>query len=86
MKKIELRHASRPLSEYARRAKKDPIVVVKDGRPVAVVVLVLNADMETVSPSTNRKFLAIIERSRSRRKKEGSISSKEIRRRLGLNK
>jgi len=86
MKKIELRQASRPLSEYARRAKKDPIVVVKDGRPVAVVVPVLNADMETVSLSTNRKFLAIIEGSRSRRKKEGSISSKEIRRRLGLNK
>ena len=86
MKKIEMRQASGSLSEYARRAKKDPIVVVKDGRPVAAVVPVLNADMETVSLSTNRKFLAIIERSRSRRKKEGSISSKEIRRRLGLNK
>jgi len=32
----------------------------------------------------NRKFLAIIERSRSRLKKEGGISSGEIRRRLGL--
>ncbi len=86
MKKIEMRQASRLLSEVARRAKIDPIVAVMDGRPVAADILVLSADMETVSLSTNRKFLAIIERSRSRRKKEGSISSKEIRRRLGLNK
>ncbi len=86
MKKIEMRQASGPLSEYARRAKKDPIVVVKGGRPIAAVVPILNADMETVSLSTNRKFLAIIERSRSRRKKEGSISSIKIRRHLGLNK
>jgi len=42
------------------------------------------ADDETVSLSTNQSFLAIIERSRSRLKKEGGISSAELRRlRLG---
>ena len=45
-----------------------------------------NAEEETVSLSTNRKFLALIERSRSRTKKEGAISAKELRRRLGLKK
>jgi hypothetical protein len=45
-----------------------------------------NADEETVSLSTSRKFLAIIERSRSRTKKEDGISAKELRRRLGLKK
>jgi hypothetical protein len=39
---------------------------------------------ETVSLSTNQRFLAIIERSRSRVKREGSISAKEMRRRLRL--
>jgi len=82
MKKIEIAKASGPLSEYARSAKKDPIVVVKNGKPVAAVVAVRNADVETVSLSTNRKFLAIIERSRY--KKEGGISSKDLRQRLGI--
>jgi len=58
--------------------------VVKGGKPFAAVVPIHNADDETVSLSMNRKFLAIIERSRSRLKKEGAISSGEIRRRLGL--
>ena len=48
--------------------------------------IVRNADAETTTLSTSRQFLSIIKRSRSRRKKEGSVSSKEIRRRLGLGK
>jgi prevent-host-death family protein len=84
MKKIEITKASGPLSEYAQKAKKDPIVVTKKGKPIAAVVPVPNADTETVSLSTSDKFLAIIERSRSRHKKEGGISSSEIRRRLRL--
>ena len=84
MTKIELKKASEPLSKYAQKARKDPVIVVKKGKPFAAVVPIRNADEETVSLSTNRKFLAIIERSRSRTKKEGAISSKELRRRFGL--
>ena len=43
-----------------------------------------SADFETVSLSTNPKFLAMIERSRARQKLEGGISSGEMRRRLGI--
>ena len=74
------------LSKYAQKARKDPVIVVKKGKPFAAVVPLRNADEETVSLSTNRKFLAIIERSRSRTKKEGAFSSKELRRRFGLKK
>jgi prevent-host-death family protein len=84
MKKIEITNASAPLSEYVRKAKKSPIIVVKNGKPVAAVVALRNSDAETVSLSGNRRFLAIIERSRSRYKKQGGLSSAEIRRRLGL--
>jgi antitoxin (DNA-binding transcriptional repressor) of toxin-antitoxin stability system len=59
---------------------------VKKGKPFADIVPIRNADEETVSLSTNRKFLSIIERSRSRTTKEGGISSKELRRRFGLKK
>ncbi len=86
MTKIEFKKASGPLSEYAQKARKDPVIVVKRGKPFAAVVPIRNADEETVVLSTNRKFLAIIERSRSRMKKEGGISAKELRRRLGPEK
>lgn len=58
-----------------QKARKASIIVVKGGKPLAAVVPIRNADEETMSLSTNRKFLAIIERSRSRIKKEGGISS-----------
>jgi hypothetical protein len=45
-----------------------------------------NADEETVTLSTNRKFMKIIERSRARVKKQGGIPAGELRRRLGLTK
>ena len=84
MTKIELKKASGPLSKYAQQARKSPVIVVKRGKPFAAVVPISNADDETVSLSTNRKFLAIIERSRSRVRKDGGISAKEMRRRLRL--
>jgi antitoxin (DNA-binding transcriptional repressor) of toxin-antitoxin stability system len=60
-----------------------PLVVTDHGRPVAALLPLPNADMETVSLSTSPKFPALIERSRERQSKEGGISSDEIRRRLG---
>jgi prevent-host-death family protein len=86
MTKVEFKKASGSLREYATKARKDPIIVVKRGKPFAAVVPIRNADEETVALSTNRKFLKIIDRSRARVKKEGSISPNEIRRRLGLTK
>jgi antitoxin (DNA-binding transcriptional repressor) of toxin-antitoxin stability system len=55
-----------------------------DGRPVAALVAIENTDAETASLSTNPQFLALIERSRARRRVEGGVSSAEMRRRLGL--
>jgi antitoxin (DNA-binding transcriptional repressor) of toxin-antitoxin stability system len=84
MTKVEFKKASRPLSEYAQKARKDPVIVIKAGKPFAAVVPIRNADNETVALSTNRKFMRIIDRSRARAKKEGGISAKELRRRLGI--
>ncbi len=74
MTKIEFKNASGPLSEYATKARKDPVVVYKAGKPFAAVIPIRNTDEETLALSTNRKFLKIIERSRGRVKKEGVIS------------
>ena len=58
-------------------------MVTNGGQPVAVVVSVENADMESISLSLNPEFMEIIDRSRVRQEKEGGISSEEMRRRFG---
>ncbi len=82
MRSIDINQAPQPLAEYAEQADTGPIVVTKDGQPIAVVVSIENADLETVALSENPQFLAIIERSRHRHEREGGLSSDEVRRRL----
>jgi len=62
----------------------EAVVVASDGKPVAALMPIEDADMETISLSTNPKFLRIIERSRKRQQKGGGISSEEMRKRLGI--
>ena len=82
MKTIELVQATAPLAEYAQEASKELIIITVGGKPVAALVPIENADLETVTLSTHPQFLALIERSRARQKAEGGISSAEMRRRL----
>ena len=56
--------------------------MLHNGRPVAVLLPVEGADLETVSLSLNPQFLAILERSRARQIAEGGVSAEEMRRRL----
>lgn len=86
MTRVELKNASGALSKYVEKARKDPVIVVKRGKAIAAVVPIRNADEETIALSTSRKFMKIMDRSRARVKREGSISAKELRRRLGLEK
>ena len=82
MKTVEVSKATLPFSDYTKEAKKEPVVITKEGRPVAVLVSIPNADIETVSLSNSPRFIALIERSRARQESEGGISSDEMRRRL----
>ena len=83
MKVIERTAATASLADYAADIGNDALVVTSDGQPVAALVPIQNADMETVALSTNREFLELIERSRARVRAEGGISSAEMRRRFG---
>ena len=83
MKVIERTDATASLAEYAADMCNGPLVVTSHGQPVAALVAIENADMETVSLSTNREFLDLIERSRARARAEGGISSEQMRRRFG---
>ena len=86
MTRVELKKATAPLSEYAEKARKNPVIVVRKGKPFAAVVPRRNIDEETLALGTNRKFLKIIKRSRARVKKQGAVPAAELRRRLGLDK
>jgi antitoxin (DNA-binding transcriptional repressor) of toxin-antitoxin stability system len=82
VKTVEISKATLPLSDYTKGIKKEPVIITKEGRPVAALVSIPNADIEMVSLSNNPKFIALIERSRARQKSEGGISSEEMRQRL----
>lgn len=84
MKKLDMGEATAPLSEYARQVNEEPLIITIAGKPVAALVPIENADLETVTLSTHPKFLALIERSRTRHKTAGGISSADMRRRLGV--
>jgi hypothetical protein len=86
MRTLELAEATAPLADYARRLRKNPDVVTVEGKPIAALVDISDAHIETVRLSTHPKFMTVIERSRARLKAEGGIPSVEMRRRLGLEK
>ena len=84
MRTLELDTATGSVAEYARDVGEEPVIFTRDGKPVAALVAIENADLETASLSTNPQFLAIIERSRALQEAEGVISSAEMRRQLGI--
>lgn len=86
MKTVEMDQATQTLGECAREVGAEPLVVTQQGRPVAVLLPLENADMESVALSSNPQFVELIERSRSRLAAEGGVSSEEVRRQLGMDR
>ncbi len=83
MKILEVAQATAPLANYARDVKNEPLILTLNGTPIAALIPLENADVETVTLSTHPQFLGLIERSRTRQKTEGGVASEEMRRRLG---
>jgi prevent-host-death family protein len=82
VKTLDMAEATASLAEYARDVGKEPVILTVRGKPIAALVSIENADLETTALSTHPRFIALIERSRARQKAEGGISSAEMRRRL----
>lgn len=83
MKIVDITEANASLADYTEGLSGEPVIITNNGEPIAALVNLENVDLETISLSTNPKFIEMIERSRARRT-EGTISSTEMRRRLGL--
>jgi antitoxin (DNA-binding transcriptional repressor) of toxin-antitoxin stability system len=84
MRVVEKEKATETLAAYTEEIGDGPVIVTDQGKPVAMLVSLENADLETVSLSTNPQFLYLIERSRARTRTEGGITSEEMRRRFNL--
>lgn len=56
MRTLELTKATSPLAQYARGVRKIPLVVTSNGKPIAALFPVPNADAEAVSLSQNPKL------------------------------
>lgn len=84
MKIVEIAQARGTLAEYTSSLSEEPVIITRNGEPIAALINLENVDLETISLSSNPKFIQLIERVRSRQRAEGGISSNEMRRRLGL--
>ena len=84
MKTLEVSDATEPLRDHARRMGKEAVILTVDGKPVAALLAIENADWETVALSTSPQFVDLIQRSRARQGREGGIPTDALRRRLGL--
>lgn len=84
MKTVEMAEATGALSEYAKQVRRDPVVVMRRGKPVAALVPLDVEEWEDFVVSTHPKFLEIIEQSRASYKAQGGIPLEEIEREFGL--
>jgi prevent-host-death family protein len=82
MKTVDVEEANETLSMYARKVRREPLVVTRRGKPVLALMPLNDVDRESLAVSTNPKFIALMERSRARCKPGSGISTEEMRRRL----
>ena len=84
MKSIDVSQATGSLGQYARELDREPLILTDGGEPIAALVPIDDADLETVALGTNPRFMELIERARAQYRSGQSLSSDEVRRELGL--
>jgi antitoxin (DNA-binding transcriptional repressor) of toxin-antitoxin stability system len=84
MMRVELNEATDSLSEYTRKARKEPVVVTRHGKPVAMLRALTEDEWEDFVVSTDPRFIAMIERSRARFKPGAGIPLADVMRKYGI--
>ena len=84
MMRVELKEATDSLSEYTRKARKEPVVVTRHGKPVAMLRSLTEDEWEDFVVSTDPRFIAMIERSRARYKPGTGIPLADVMRKYGI--
>lgn len=76
MRKIEISEIASVFENYGKNEL--PLILIRNGQPVAALFSVEDVDMETLSISINPKFIKIVEESRRSQKEEGRIFLEDI--------
>jgi antitoxin (DNA-binding transcriptional repressor) of toxin-antitoxin stability system len=77
VKRVELRDASEPLAVYAKQAAREPVLVLRGGRPVAAVVPMTAQEWEDWVVTHQPDLVAATKRSRERYRRQGGLSLDE---------
>lgn len=84
MKVVPLNEVKNRLSAFLELAKREDIVVTKNGRAAAVLHAVTDEDLEDYLFESDPKFIARIESLRHRYQREGGTRIEDVRKELGL--
>ncbi|MCU0546078.1 MAG: hypothetical protein MUE44_28570 [Oscillatoriaceae cyanobacterium Prado104] len=76
MKTIEISEIALLLENYDRTEA--PLILTRNGQPIAALFSIEDIDIETLSLSVNPKFIKILEESRKSQKEEGIIFLEDI--------
>ncbi len=82
MTTIDITEATSSLADYAKLVKKQRILITQNGKPIAALVSPSDIDSESISLSTNPRFLSLLERSRESLRREGGIPLQQVREEL----
>ena len=82
MKTLELRKASKPLSDYTAELDSESIVIVSNDKPVAALVSLKGMDRESIALSTSPEFAGIIRGARLEAKRGKVVSLHQIKKEL----
>jgi hypothetical protein len=84
MRTVEIAEATASLGEYARKIRKEPLVVMRRGKPVVALMPLSEDDWEDLVVSKHPKFIALMRRSFDRYKPGTGTSLEDLRRECGL--
>ena len=83
MKTVGIREAKASLGAYVARAQHESVLIMKHGKPAALVIGVEGQDLEDVLLTHDPSFWKLIH---ERRRQPATISLAQARRRLGVSK
>lgn len=76
MKAIEISEIASLLESYDKT--NHPLILTRNGKPIAALFPVEDVDIETLSLSMNPKFIDIIDQSRKSQKENGRIFLEDL--------
>jgi hypothetical protein len=82
--RVDIADSRDAVEDALTRSQIEPLVITRDGKPVAALVPIEDVDLESLSLSHNPEFIAMLERSRRSAKEKGTIPFEEMKRRLGM--